>query len=376
MTPRHRLEIYRSSPLAQVVQVAVAWCGGWLFTVLGVPASWLSGAVVAVIVLGRFGLAVIMPRALAETAMVVSGAVIGAGMTPDTLAAAGRYPLSLLFLAAAVVATTFASSLVLMRGFGWRRDDAVLATVPGALTAVMAIAAERRADVPGIGIVQSTRLLFLIIVLPFLVAAGGGGETAIVPGAAPAPETAGAGTLAVVLLGSVVVGVGFERIGLAAPLLLGATLFSGAAYVSGSVAGPIPDAIATLGFVLIGVYIAQRFNTLDLPAIRRLVPAALTAFVVGIAVAGVFAGLSVALAGAPLAEALVAFAPGGLEAMVVLALVMGLDPLYVGVHHLVRFLGIGLVLPVVFRTRGSAGTARSRAPASTPAHDSDDGPAA
>jgi hypothetical protein len=42
----------------------------------------------------------------------------------------------------------------------------------------------------------------------------------------------------------------------------------------------------------------------------------------------------------------VAFAPGGLEAMTVLALVLGLDPLYVGIHHLVRFLGIGLVLPV------------------------------
>ncbi|MGJ3263984.1 MAG: AbrB family transcriptional regulator, partial [Salinarimonas sp.] len=211
MRPRPRLDAYRSSPVAQVVQVAVAWLGGWLFSELGVPASWLSGAVVAVILLGRFGLAVIMPRALAETAMVVSGAVIGAGMTPDTLAAVGRYPLSLLFLAAAVVATTLASSLVLMRGFGWRRDDAVLATVPGALTAVMAIAAERRADVAGIGLVQSTRLLFLIIVLPFLVAAGGGGgDAAAAAGVAPAPppQTAGSGTLAGVLPGGVAVAVG------------------------------------------------------------------------------------------------------------------------------------------------------------------------
>ena len=45
--------------------------------------------------------------------------------------------------------------------------------------------------------------------------------------------------------------------------------------------------------------------------------------------------------------AIVAFAPGGLEAMTVLALILSLDPLYVGIHHLVRFLGIGLVLPFV-----------------------------
>jgi len=32
--------------------------------------------------------------------------------------------------------------------------------------------------------------------------------------------------------------------------------------------------------------------------------------------------------------------------MMVLALILGLDPLYVGVHHLARFLGIAMVLPV------------------------------
>lgn len=346
MKPRFTRAAYLRSPLAQIVQIAVAWAGGWLFTQMDVPASWLSGAVVAMMLLGRFGLAVVMPRALTETAMVVSGVVMGAGMTPDTLAAIGTYPLSLALLVAAIVATTFASSLVLVRGFGWRRDDAILATVPGALTAVMTIAVERRLDVPGIGIVQSTRLLFLIIVLPFAVT--------IVGDTGPVFLGAGAGTttpaaLAALLAGGLAAGALFARMGLAAPLLLGATAASGLAHVTGAVTGHLPEPVAELGFVLIGVFIAQRFNTLDLAAMRRLVPAALTAFVVGMAVAGGFAGLAVLAAGAPLGDALVAFAPGGLEAMVVLALVMGLDPLYVGVHHLVRFLGIGFALPIAFR---------------------------
>jgi uncharacterized membrane protein AbrB (regulator of aidB expression) len=42
-----------------------------------------------------------------------------------------------------------------------------------------------------------------------------------------------------------------------------------------------------------------------------------------------------------------AFAPGGLEAMAMLAFAMGLDPLYVGAHHLARFMGLGLVLPIL-----------------------------
>ena len=63
----------------------------------------------------------------------------------------------------------------------------------------------------------------------------------------------------------------------------------------------------------------------------------------GIAV--VFSAFAAWAAGVSFANSLVAFAPGGLEAMTVLALILGLDPLYVGIHHLVRFLIIGLALP-------------------------------
>ena len=50
-----------------------------------------------------------------------------------------------------------------------------------------------------------------------------------------------------------------------------------------------------------------------------------------------------------LADALAAFAPGGLEAMTMMAFALGLDPLFVGAHHIARFLFISLALPWVAR---------------------------
>ncbi len=111
--------------------------------------------------------------------------------------------------------------------------------------------------------------------------------------------------------------------------------------------GAIPQVLSTAGLVLIGVFIAERFRTLEGIALRRLAPAALGSFATSIAVAALFAGLAASVARVGYADALVAFAPGGLEAMMVLALILGLDPLYVGIHHLARFLGIGLALPLV-----------------------------
>ena len=60
-------------------------------------------------------------------------------------------------------------------------------------------------------------------------------------------------------------------------------------------------------------------------------------------------GVAAGLTGAPFADALAAFAPGGLEAMTMMAFALGLDPLFVGAHHIARFLFISLALPWVAR---------------------------
>jgi hypothetical protein len=154
------------------------------------------------------------------------------------------------------------------------------------------------------------------------------------------------GGMAFTLLGGLALGLALKRIGLAAPILLGATLVSTVSHATEMVTGVIPPVIATGGLVLIGLFIAERFRNMERSTFRRALAAAVGSFAIGMSVAALFAALAAWVADVSFANSLVAFAPGGLEAMTVLALVLGLDPLYVGIHHLVRFLGIGLVLPV------------------------------
>jgi len=229
---------------------------------------------------------------------------------------------------------------------GWRKADAVLASVPGALSTVLAVAADRKADVPSVAIVQNLRLFVLIALLPSVVAAtGDGGNTNALIG--EGMPIASAGGMAFILIGSLVLGLVFKTLKVAAPILLGATLVSSVSHGTEFVTGVIPPVIATGGLVLIGLFIAERFRNIQRSTLRRAFVAGLGSFGIGMGVAVIFAALAAWLAGVSFANSLVAFAPGGLEAMTVLALILGLDPLYVGIHHLVRFLGIGLVLPFI-----------------------------
>ena len=342
--------------LAHLAQILIAGLGGLVFYWLGVPAAWLSGAAVAATLWGLSGFAVPMPRALSDAAMLISGAAMGAAVTPTAIAAIGRYPGSLALLILGVMAISLASTLWLTRISGWRKADALLASVPGALSTVLAVAADRKADVPSVAIVQNLRLFVLIALLPSVVVAmGGGGSTNALIGQGMPVESPGG--LAFVLLGGLVLGFLLKGLNVAAPILLGATVVSSVSHGTEFVTGVIPPVIATGGLVLIGLFIAERFRNIQRSTLRRALVAALGSFLVGMAVAVMFAALAAWLAGVSFANSLVAFAPGGLEAMTVLALVLGLDPLYVGIHHLVRFLGIGLVLPFIvgWLQRGKAG---------------------
>jgi hypothetical protein len=70
---------------ACAAQIAAAALGGWIFAILGVPAAWMSGAVVAVVAWGALGFGRSMPRPLVDAAMLISGTTMGAGITPTRL---------------------------------------------------------------------------------------------------------------------------------------------------------------------------------------------------------------------------------------------------------------------------------------------------
>ena len=51
------------------------------------------------------------------------------------------------------------------------------------------------------------------------------------------------------------------------------------------------------------------------------------------------------------AEVMIAYAPGSVDAMMLLALALHLDPVYVGAHHLSRIFFVSLTMPMVARRK-------------------------
>lgn len=324
---------------------AIAFAGGGLFAAVGAPAPWLAGAMLATAFAGLMGLPVLMLQPVRNAAFVVLGLQIGASFTSDSLASIARWPVSLIILLVTLAALVAAGQYVLTRGFGWDGRTAFFACKPGALTMALAMAENYGADVARVAAVQSLRLFLLVALLPML--AGQMGDSAMPATSSGVPAAPGV-TVLILGLGAAA-GYLFHRFGAPAGFLLGAMIANAGLHLGGIVAGGVPDVLVIPAFVCLGMMVGARFKDFGLALLRQVMAAGSVSFLVAISIAVVGAVATTALTGLPLLATLLAFAPGGLEVMTILAFALGVNPAFVATHQLVRFVSLNLSMPLASR---------------------------
>ncbi|MCB1489604.1 MAG: AbrB family transcriptional regulator [Bauldia sp.] len=325
----------------------VAALGGGLATLAGMPASWLSGAMVAVTAASLAGWDTRLPLPIVELAFLLIGTALGSGVTPELLNGALAWPLSLLGLATTVAACIVAVRVFLVRVAGWDRDTAFFSAVPGALSFVLALASETSADMRKVAASQSIRIFLLVAVLPGLIVAVEPNPPApvILPGAPLAH-------IVLMILGAAVVGLLFRRLGVPAGLLTGSFLASAFLHGSGLVTGALPTPLVVIAFILLGALVGSRFAGTTLRFVAGILVASVGAFLVATTIAALMAIAIAEIIGVPIDQAIVAYAPGGLDAMMSLSLALHMDTAFVAAHQFARFAGIAIVLPFIVPKRG------------------------
>jgi uncharacterized protein len=323
-----------------VETLAAALAGIILFMSLGLPTPTLSGAMVGVAVLIAFGRTAAISGYLRDFGMLISGMAMGAAVTPEMLQGFQRYPLSLFMLFIILSLGMFLSYLFLRIVGRWDRDTAFFSCVPGALTVVLSMAAGSKANLAKVSIAQSFRLFILFAVLPSLVTLQGAGAIL------PAKAVLGPLPFALTLGGGVVLAFILKQFNFAAPWVFGGMFISASLHGSGVITGDAHPTLTQVGFGLVGAFIGTRFAGIAREQFFNLLMVSFGSIIIGLVVTVVGAVLAERLlTGVTFGQAVVAFAPGAIEGMIILGAALGLDPIYVGLHHLVRFIGIGFALP-------------------------------
>jgi membrane AbrB-like protein len=331
-----------------VETMLIAALGGAAFVYANFPAGWMAGALVFVAIAALIGRPMHVPALATRLFFFVLGVIVGGVATPETVRGMSTWPASIALISVGMLAITAASAMYLRLFHRWDVQTSMFASVPGALSQVSAMAAERNSDLRAIVIVQTLRVVMLAVGIP--------GGLALLGLAAPARLPEGAFSafdapwqFAILFGGSVVAALVLYAIKFSGGFFFGPMVVSAILHGSGLVQVNFPAVIGNIAMIGLGAINGARFFGTSFRVLLQYAVAALGSFAIALLVAAVFVTFAAFMFSLPVPDLVAAYAPGAVDVMMILALALHLDPVFVGAHHLARMLVVSLALPVMAR---------------------------
>ena len=340
----------------ECVTLAIGAFGGLLFTFLHIPGGAMSGSVIAVALTTVYARPTPLGGPLRVLALSTMGMAIGTVVGPDTFANMAAYPGSMALMALCVVLMTLASTAVWTLLMGWPPAMALLSSVPGSMSYILSVSMSLGADAAKVAVVQMSRVIFLVTVLPFIVVWESGGQHAALAQTAVDPLSVIAPTLAI----GIVTGAILTRVGMGGGMLFGALAASGVIHYLGYGEGRAPGWVLVGGQILLGSWVGTRFVGFDWRLFGKICIGTTASVGAAMGVSVLFAMTVSTFFDVSFGTTLMAYAPGGQDAMMILALSLGVDPIFVSAHHLARYFLINLTLPfIIARMQRASGAGNS-----------------
>lgn len=337
-------------PLARTgLALALGVLGGWIFYRLTLPLPWMLGAIFFNIVASMLRLPVSGPTRVRRVVSAVIGIMLGSSFTPEIMAHAAGWIASLCMLAVYLAVSALIVVPYYRRIGGMDRVTAYFAGMPGGLNEMTMIGRDMGADDRVIVMAHATRIVIVVMIVAVSVRFLPGYDASLQRGAG-----AGWSDLPPVdyllLLFCGVAGFALGRVlRLPAYHILGPMIVSAALHLAGILTLGPPSDLVSIAQLFLGTIIGCRFVGVAPSRIGRSLLLGAGATLIMLAITLVFAAALHALTGQSTVQVLLAFSPGGLAEMSLVALAIEADVAFVALHHLARITLILLAAPILFR---------------------------
>ena len=353
-----------------VVTFAVALASGWGFLQIGVPAPYLMGSLFGVWIGGglvtRLQPHLGVARWFHKPVVLGLGVLIGATFNQSVLAQAEKWSLTLVTMVVTTIIVTVIGYQFLRRFRGYDPRLAILCSVPGGQAEAIAMAREMVDRDYVVALFHLVRVVIVFITTPLLLrliegqAAVDQSNVALqtMPSIFDLPVM---DIIIFILLG--VVGMLIARgLRIPMPYLLGPMGLSTIFHLMGWADLPRVNEFVILAQLAIGGAVGARLAKVPFRELLGYLKDACANTAVILSAYLLATMVIVKVTGISFLAAWLAFVPGGLYEVTLLALIFGFDVAFVAFHHTVRVMLIFLSLPTLaFRLGGDSSKARDQA---------------
>jgi membrane AbrB-like protein len=318
-----------------------------VFKFFDLPLPWLLGPILACLLAALIGVPLKSIRIVNESMRTVLGVAVGSTLTPAVLVTFPSMLPTLLLVPVMIVMIGFLGIPYFRRIWGYDFATAYYSTMPGGLQDMLVFGEEAGGNVRTLSLIHATRVLVIVVALPFILKGIWDADLSNPPGA---PATAlPVSELLIMVVCAFVGWQGAKRLGLFGASILGPLIVTAIVTMLGGLENRPPAEAIWAAQFFIGLTIGGKYAGITMQEVRRDVVAGLGFCGILIVLTLIFVEGIYMLDLAPGMEALLAFAPGGQAELTVLALIVGADIAFVVAHHILRIFLIILGAPLAAR---------------------------
>ncbi|GAB5376767.1 MAG: AbrB family transcriptional regulator [Acuticoccus sp.] len=341
--PSLRAELAAINWATFALLLAIGFVGGLAARLAGLPIPFLIGSL---IVVGLFTIlwvanghdALPFPQRLRQRFVSVIGVMIGSTFSPEVVS---ELPATWPSLCATVLYVLIASGFgyLILRHLGrYDRVTAFYGSVPGGLIEATTLGEQAGGDIRILSVQHFIRIVLVVVTVPLLFLLWSGDSVGSAAGQVISTDPSAAIDVVLTLL-IAIVGVWVAPIlRIPAPHLMGPLILSVGLHSTGLIDLHSPAWLLSMAQLVVGAGLGAMFGGSSLRQLIRAVWLGALAVVMMLALALGFS-LTLSRVSPVTAEALfISFAPGGVAEMGLIALSLGVSPVIVAAHHLVRIM--------------------------------------
>lgn len=326
---------------------AVAALGVGVFMYLNLPLPWLLGPIASCLVAALAGMPLKGNKLINDTMRSVLGVAVGATFTVAILTSMAAMWPTLLMIPVMVAAIGAIGVPYFQRLWGFDFATSYYSAMPGGLQDMLAFGEEAGGDVRALSLIHATRVMVVVVSLPFILQGYWGADLSSPPGE---PVTSIAPSQLFIMVFCGIVGWRVAKaLGMFGASILGPLILAAILALLGILQHRPPAEAIWMAQFFIGMTVGTKYAGVTMPEVRKDVAAALGFCVILIILTFIFAEIIHLTGLAPPMETLLAFAPGGQAEMTVLALIVGADMAFVIAHHVLRIFVVILGAPIAAR---------------------------
>ena len=334
--------------LQMLLAIFIGAVGSVLFIYLHLPLPWLLGAIfTSSIAMGFQNLPIQSPKIFSTPARVIIGLTIGSAFTPQILEQLHIYFFSILLIIPYTILVAFAGMYYYYKVLNFDKRTAFFSSMPGGVIEMVILGEQLKADTSKITLVQSSRLLFIVLTLPFIIQyifhIDISGNKLITT---PLREIYLTDFFFLGIIGFIGAYLA-KKFHISAAYLMGPMILSIIAFSLGFVHSKPPDELIKFVQVIFGTIIGFTFRGVTLKVIIKTLIGTFGHFIILALISALFITFVYFVFDFPIISVLLAFSPGGQAEINLIAILVAANIPYITVHHIVRLFIVMNVAPLL-----------------------------